>query len=205
MRLTCNDVTIGDGVGAISLRPSLRAAMRLHRDLGLPKLIEGLNGISLSVMTAIIEATAEQPRFVREQLDDVVMRGGIAAMKDFRPALFNVLAASFGLEPDKREGSTKEGDQPLDFGAYLERLFSIGTGWLQWSPAETYAATPAEILTAQHGKIELLRAIYGANEDGDCNNFRKADSDPHADVPLEEVAANLSALMARHGRPKVKA
>lgn len=44
---------------------------------------------------------------------------------------------------------------------YHAWLFQVATGWLGWSPAETFAATIPEILLAHRGRSDLLAAIFG--------------------------------------------
>ncbi len=50
---------------------------------------------------------------------------------------------------------------------YLDWLFSFCTGWLGWSPSETYAATFAEIDLARRGRMEFLGTIFGKPKDKD--------------------------------------
>jgi hypothetical protein len=55
--------------------------------------------------------------------------------------------------------------KPISFDDYHTRLFQIGTGWLSWTPDDTWNATPAEILAAREGRLEMLKAIFGGKQD----------------------------------------
>jgi len=62
------------------------------------------------------------------------------------------------------EHGVKEQISYLD---YHERLYRLGTGWLGWPPEVVWSATPAEILEAQKGRVEMLKAVFGGKqEDG---------------------------------------
>ena len=73
----------------------------------------------------------------------------------------HVLALA-GVDPD----SPKQGDQGnrISFADYHDKLFRIGTGWLGWSPSQTWASSTAEILAAYEGHLEKLRAVNGGAE-----------------------------------------
>lgn len=50
----------------------------------------------------------------------------------------------------------------------LAELDRIGTGWFGWTPAETWHATPSEIVEAFKGRIALLKAQNGSGETDDA-------------------------------------
>ncbi|MER9210059.1 hypothetical protein [Mesorhizobium sp. M0771] len=70
---------------------------------------------------------------------------------------------------------------------HLEQLFEIGTGWLGWSSADTWAATPTEIMIAQRGLIAKLKAIHGTPDD-------KQGGDPRQPVSPDQVKEGLATL-----------
>lgn len=75
---------------------------------------------------------------------------------------------------------------------HLEQLFEIGTGWLGWSPSDTWAATPTEIMIAQRGLIAKLKAIHGTAED-------QPESDPNQPVSPEKVKEGIATLRGLSG------
>lgn len=70
------------------------------------------------------------------------------------------------------EADSGEPSDPITLTELVERLFKVGCGWLEWSPNDTWNATPAEILLARDGLIEKLQKIHGS-ADADKQGDRK--------------------------------
>jgi hypothetical protein len=64
---------------------------------------------------------------------------------------------------DKTSGKAESGT-PMPFDEYFTQLFQIGSGWLGWAPEDVWDATPAEIIHAQKGRMEMLKALFGSKE-----------------------------------------
>ena len=73
---------------------------------------------------------------------------------------------------------------------HLESLFEIGTAWLGWSPAETWAATPAEILVAERGLVAKLKLMNGVAGE------TKPKFDPREEITPEPAKAGIAELRA---------
>jgi hypothetical protein len=152
MRLADDNVLVTIGDSTLVLRPSLRAASTLHRRYnGFQQLARDLADGHFSAVLDLIEtcgtehptATVAEMLAARDQLIDFVL----------------ILA-----------GAGEKTDQPqtgkaISFEEYHKRLFQIGTGWLGWTPHDTWNATPAEILAAREGRLEMLKAMFGAKEE----------------------------------------
>lgn len=69
-------------------------------------------------------------------------------------------------------GDSAEPSDPITLTEFIQRLFKIGAGWLEWSPDDVWAATPAEILLAREGLIEKLIMIHGS-ADADKEGIQK--------------------------------
>jgi hypothetical protein len=65
---------------------------------------------------------------------------------------------------DNADGEPVSTGKPMPYDEYFATLFRIATGWLGWEPEAAWNATPAEIIEAQKGRIELLRAIFGGSD-----------------------------------------
>lgn len=162
--LTC---TIGGEV--IVLRPSLRNAIRLERRSGsfagvAAKIMEG----SLETACAIIRDNAAILFLEHRVLD---------ALPSLKEPMLQYVAACAGLDATERTSGGGKGNS-VPFKDYLESLYRIGTGWLGWPPSVTLDATPAEITEAYKGRVDFLRAVFGASEDapkpGDLGDKFKA-------------------------------
>ncbi|WP_421695472.1 hypothetical protein [Aestuariivirga sp.] len=71
--------------------------------------------------------------------------------------------------------------RPLPLAEFYAKLYRIGTGWLGWTPADTWHSTPTEIVEAYRGRTELLQAIFGAPGSDDQDGNFKPDLDAKLD------------------------
>ena len=97
-------------------------------------------------------------------------------------------------EPTDDQAPTKASSGKSESLAdYFTQLYKIGTGWLGWSPEQTWDATPAEIRAAYEGRIDLLKTIFGAKDDK-----------PAAPAKPETLTQRIRSAFAGLGTTKVK-
>ena len=159
MSLAADSITILHGGNAVQLRPSLLAAYRLNARYGVTKLFNGVAEGRLGVILDILAEGGASPNFglaPRTSLRDT--------LDNLKAPIFKFLAICFGADDSTNTSTSTKPAKPLDIEAGLAALFEVGTGWLGWTPADTWAATPAEILTAQRGLVAKLKAIHGSAE-----------------------------------------
>lgn len=153
MRLAA-DITIELAGETIHLRPTLRAALRLsRRPGGFAALAEQMADQSLTAMCEVLADHVHMDRLgiARANVWD--------ARHDLPVPLLAYIAALVGADD---ETAAKRSDASrMTFADYFQKLFVLGTGWLGWSPEQTWNATPAEIVTAYEGRLEMLAAIFG--------------------------------------------
>jgi hypothetical protein len=161
MHLVGEELTITlDGV-RLYLRPSLRAAARLERRHGgFAAIMRGLEEGSVTVIADVItECSITQIEVVSS-----LLKPGLASRLTFLvPALQCLVLDLMGYDPEaeeKAEGG-QDADPRLTYAEVHARLYKLATGWLGWTPTETWAASPAEIRHAYEGRLELLRAVFG--------------------------------------------
>ncbi|WP_020187107.1 hypothetical protein [Methylopila sp. 73B] len=176
MTLAARDITVEIGGGSIRLRPTLRAATRLEREHGLQKLGALLAQGSISATAAILA----------EHVDTVPAVTVHDAMRLAPDLLLHLTQlADLGEQPT---GKGKPTGKPIALVDLHHQLFGLGTGVLGWTPAETYAASPAEILAAYNVRRKLLATLFGGATDN---------TDAAADLPTpEERKAGIEALRA---------
>ena len=95
-----------------------------------------------------------------------------------------------GYDPDRvvKAGQDKSSDT---FASLFRSLFRMGTGWLGWTPEETWNASPLEIMEARAGRLDMLKAIFGSkDEDAGPDDPTNAKLDRGGLMSLED-----------HGRP----
>lgn len=196
MRLANDIIAIPHGsTHAVRLRPSLRAAVRLHAKHDLRKLAEGIGEGHLGIIADIImEGTDADTAAViinRITFEGVRELGALVEpLSDFAFALLGVDRKE-AVTTSKHVASTPDRSDWIT--PHLERLFEIGTGWLGWSPADTWAATPTEIMIAQRGLVARLKAVNGVKDD------EKPESGPLEDIAPEKVREGLAKLRGLAG------
>jgi len=170
-------ITVSIGGEAIELRPSLRFAIRLERRPG------SFAGLLREIMDGSLTATAA---VIRDHYDHPMLEQRILdiGIETFRDPILSYVAACAGIDPDApandnaKNETVSHSHKSQTFGAFLEGLFKIGTGWLGWTPQDTLDATPAEIMLAHDGRMSMLRAIFGGTDD-------KTDK-PKDDISLDD-------------------
>jgi hypothetical protein len=193
MRLATEPTLISHAGSTVRLRPSLRAAYLLERKYGLQRLYQGISTGHCGIVLDILKVTADDPERAVRIFDLQIVKEGVASLRTFADQLYAVLAASYGID-DESEHSTDAKPQPgqsFDTVRALTNLFEIGTGWLGWSPADTWSATPAEIMAAHKGLIAKLQAIHGGGENSDQPAY-----DPGGEISPEELQASIATLRA---------
>lgn len=140
---------------AVTLRPSLACAMQLERRPGSFKgLLDEIADDSLSAASAIIAPHHSHPTLASRIMD--------ARLDLLRPALIDYVLQCAGIDPDAKAAA----DGPsLSFAEHLQQLYRVGTGWLGWTPDATLDATPAEIMEAHRGRMDMLKAIFGSADE----------------------------------------
>lgn len=207
MRLAHDGIFIAHGSLTVRMIPSLRAAYRLQRKHGLTRLMQGLEQGRLEIIRDIADE-ANDPLIADKIIDRHFAGGFEKALASILPPFYAFLAACYGIDssnpdnPTHAETMERQG-KPFSFTTAFEDLFEIGTGWLQWTPAETWEATPAEILAAQRGLIAKLKAIHGSADDKDDTDHASRPYDPREEVSPDEVRANIAKLkdLSKRGRP----
>lgn len=203
MKLTHRDeVTLHHGDLAVVLRPSLRAAMALERlHNGWPELLRKIDQFDTATIRAILRAAATD----RNALEALLRAFRTLPLSEVAKAVLPALGGLLELflspaEADRTEAPASPSARPWA-DAYSE-LFKIGTGWLSWTPATTWAATLPEIELAQRGNLDRLRAIHGGSQDDTdqdhgytAERLREIDDLGHDPAFDRAAAQRLKAMM----------
>lgn len=192
MRLAEDEITIRVGRDTVYLRPTLRAALRLERRFGFPKLLSAIADGHVGIMAEIIREGSAYTTDIPNMLDAIVTNGVQISLEILTLPLFSFVASLVGA--DESDAGEAETGPRVTFAEGHEHLFRIATGWLGWTPDTAWNATRAEILAAHKGRVEMLQAIYGAPE-------KPAGSPATAD---ERLKGALDAIGARVGVRIVK-
>lgn len=177
-----DDIVVTIGSEDIVLHPSLRHAIRLERRKG-----------SFAALLREIEddtfATARE--LIRDHHDHIELDFQIMdALTQLKGPLLRYVVALTGVDPDNSPAKGKGRGKTVPFGDHLANLYRIGTGWLGWTPQDTLDATPAEIIEAYNGRLDMLKAIFGSSD----KPATVAD-----DRPLDQ---KFRSLFAAHGTVK---
>lgn len=162
MRLAANTFALQLGDKSFDLKPSLRAAFILYeRYDGFHNLSRHLADGSLTAALDIISATIVDAKAWGQYAlpaNGAVVRDLMAATGDLIEFVMLLAGA------DEKASDRPQTGKPIPFDEYFTQLFQIGTGWLGWTPDDTWEATAAEIINAQKGRMEMLKALFGSKE-----------------------------------------
>lgn len=166
MRLADEIITLRVEGEAILLRPTLRVAMRLDRKFhGFAAVYRGVLEGSFTVMAEIIREGSVSPTSFPDYLDAIAAMPLRKGIEPIRLALLTFVGILSGIDADN-DNEAPSGE-PMTAADYYTRLFEIGTGWLGWTPEQTWEATPAEIRAAYRGRLDMLKAIFGSGQSGE--------------------------------------
>ena len=166
MRLADSEIAISLEKETIHLHASLRAAYRLEQRYGFQNLLEAVARCDLAPCADLISVGSRDPKAVDHFFDYLADSNSVSAgLMEIREPLMKFVLLLSGAE-DRINDSEPTGT-PIPFEEYHERLYRIGTGYLGWSPEVVWAASPAEIIEAQKGRIEMLGAIFGSSKGKD--------------------------------------
>jgi hypothetical protein len=197
LRLAHDPIELSHGDLTVRLRPSLRAGYLLSRKYSIGRIHDALRDSSVTILTDIILAGTDDSATARNLIGRKIADDGVLSLTAFSQSIVNFLAHSLGLNTaDEEESETEKAatsGKTVDFADALAGLYETGTGWLGWTPADTWAATPAEIIAARNGLFDKLKAIHGSADDEDS-------APTPAPIPTEEqVRANIADLKAMTG------
>jgi hypothetical protein len=162
MQLAATAITIKANRLEIELRPSLRAATHLARRHGsFAPLLRGILDGHLGIIAELIREGSPGTAF---DLAAHVDQAGLGStLEQISNPLVQFVLALAGFDETKIEEPADQAE-PIAFDEYHARLFGIATGWLGWTPDTAWHATPAEIIAAHKGRLEMLKAIYGGDD-----------------------------------------
>ncbi|MEO4040346.1 hypothetical protein AAFN47_01915 [Hoeflea sp. CAU 1731] len=183
MQLASEEITITISGEVFRLRPSLRAALRLVRKYEtFAKIADGIMEGRLSVITDVIEEGSGNPD-TANALNFCIGRDPLAEFLEIQRPLLRFVMALAGVDRDNRE-NLPDGVKPITFVEYFENLFSIATGMMGWPVDEAWRATPAEIIAAHKGRIDLLKMIFGS---GDSDKSKALSLDQKALLAFKSI------------------
>ncbi len=166
MQLATSEITIRLDGEAIRLRPTLRAALRLERRHGgFDAIARAVSEGSLTVIADVIQESAQQAFVDVETLLEVgPVQGVLTALA---PAILAHVFALAGVDDDSASSgdtTTSRTVKNVTWADHHRSLYKLATGWLSWTPDQAWNATPAEILTAYEGRLDMLKAIFGEGD-----------------------------------------
>ncbi|MCM2504092.1 hypothetical protein NDN16_10455 [Aureimonas altamirensis] len=183
--------------GAESLLPTMRAALRLARDYDdFAPLFRAIAEGSVTVISRVMRECAISPGALPLFPDPD--KSLAVTLSEHQPLAFELLAGLLGVDTNEQPESSRPASKhakPTRLIEHYEYLFGFATGILKWTPAQTYAATPGEIIAA----FEFRQKAYASKDDKD------AAKDAHAKLTLNQQAikafAGLGARVVKRTKP----
>jgi hypothetical protein len=191
MRLADDEITINLDHETIYLRPSLRAAFRLEsRHGGFDKILRGVADGNFTMMADVIREGADARSSFADFLDCIDELPLRLAIERISEPLIAYVMTLTGVDSDNK-GEAKPDAKPMPFAEYHTRLFRMATGWLGWTPADAWEATPAEITEAYQGRLDLLSAMFGSRK-GDDDTIERPDENTRRELNAIGDLTNLT-------------
>ena len=163
------EVTVRHAGHVVTLRPTLRAAMTLeHLHGGWSGLLLKFDQFQLTTVQTLIRASAVSQKAAEallSSLEGEPLKQIKATLEGPCVALLSMFLTSPGEGEGQGAQTAKKTGKALSWSDAYAELYQIGTGWLGWTPKETWATTPTEITEAFTGKIAMLKAIHGSKEE----------------------------------------
>ncbi len=184
MNIAPAPVVLELGNSTFVLRPSLGAAIRLAYAHELPALVKGVAEGRLSMVSAVIaETSGASLSEVSAALAPPLSRKLANAIH----ACMAVLAAMLDFGEEEHGRGT---GGPMPLMTALESLFEVACGHIGWTADATLSATPAQILMAYRGRVQLLKALFGNSEEDDKPARTSTERDPDASAKLRMLMAS---------------
>ncbi|WCR09587.1 hypothetical protein JHW45_10710 [Paracoccus stylophorae] len=184
------EIDLEHGGRTVTLRASLRAATTLENmPGGIAGAYEGLLTQSLTTIRTVILAAAADRQEARTLLAAIAGKPLSRFVPDAQAACLAILAALIQAGEDSADEAPSQGGDEgaaMPMREYFAQLFQYATGWLGWTPTETWAASPAEIETAFRAHIDrLVKLTPGAT--GTAETTTKTDRDTYTPERLRQI------------------
>lgn len=155
-----DEITLALGGNTVRLRPSLRAALHLSQDNGFATMHRQIAEIHLGTIRTLITIAATDRQEAAAFLDQID-RTPLQLVADcITMPLFSLVAGFIPATDDSDEATPKQESQPMPWPTVYRELYRTATGWLGWTPATAWNATPTEITEAFAGHIAKLKALH---------------------------------------------
>ena len=195
-----DEFTLSHGGYTVRLRASLRAAMRLERlHDGFGPLITKLDQFDTTTIRDTIFIAASDYSAAQRFLASISTEPLQAYRHAVTGPLASLLAAFFPPEATDTTSTSTTPVKPVPWSEAYAQLYQIGTGWLGWTPAETWAATPTEITQALEGRVAHLIAMNGGTGITETTSASAAQRQENIDAGLDPDfdRAGLQSLKAK--------
>ncbi len=145
----------------------------------------------------MISLTSTTPIDREAVLEELCSRPAIDWLPRVVSTLLPLIVEMAGAESEEtgqqhRIKIERSNSSAITFEQHFTTLFEVATGVLGWTPETAWNATPAEIIAANKGRIDLLKSIFG-NSANTSKEF-----DPLDTAFDREGLAALKAMGAAH-------
>jgi hypothetical protein len=165
------EINIAIQAHELVLKPTLKAACILDAKFnGFEQLARDVTDGKFNVIADVLHIGAIHNPLGREATEFALSKS-LAQFDTIIPQIISFILACCGIDETQINESSGEAtaDNLTSFKEHHAKLFRIATGWLGWTPQDTWNATPCEIHEAYKGRSELLAAIFGGNADNDVS------------------------------------
>jgi hypothetical protein len=191
LRPAYDEIVLEHGSHAVILRPSLRAASTLERNIGFDRLPRLIAEFHTGTVREIILTAATDRRDAARFLD-TMSRLPISRFAEIAQKPVRDLCDLF-LPVDETNARPATSAPAITLSRLFQGLFRFATGILRWTPEQAWNATPTEISEAFIGRT-------GEPEKQGQHDPEQAARNEAAGLDPEFDRAGLRALKAKYGR-----
>ncbi|MCT4332619.1 hypothetical protein MU516_07030 [Paracoccus sp. YLB-12] len=206
------EIDLDDDGRTVTLRADLRAATAIENmPGGIAGAYEGLLSQSFTTIRAVILATATDRRDGQAVLAAIASKPLSSFLSDAQAACLAVLAATLTTGDDDANDASSHGSNDgmsggeMPLRKYFQTLYGYGTGWLGWSSADTWAASPIEIESAFAAHIDRLVKLTPGASSTEATPEASASNSYNAKRLREIEEQGFDPAFDRHGLRKLKA
>ncbi|MBN9450472.1 MAG: phage tail assembly chaperone [Bosea sp.] len=189
LRPAYDEIVLDHGSHAVILRPSLRAASTLERNIGFDRLFQRIGEFHTGTVREIILTAATDRKDATRFLRSLESKSLLTFQ---RIAQIPAAQLVVGFMPQS-EGNSASHSKAVPWREAYRNLFRAATGILGWSPEEAWNATPTEINEAFIGRV-------GEPDQQAQHDPAQAARNESAGLDPEFDRAGLQALKAKYGR-----
>jgi hypothetical protein len=174
------EITITIQAFDLVLKPTLKAACILDEKYhGFEQLARDVADGKFHIIADVLHIGATHNSLSKPAIEYALSKS-VATFETISAQVITFILACCGIDDTQvvEPSNQQSTDTLTSFKEHHAKLFRIATGWLGWTPNDTWNATPSEIIEAYKGRTELLGTIFGNGKSNENDETYEPDNTP---------------------------